>query len=110
MRHILGRLVRWWNHRQARRLAKKQGLDFFHGCVFDHQLPYGVLTHGKIVTVLMRSGRTAVYKAVIADRWFMGGTGQHDWRFEFQGYTPNAHALPDERSGDRRKRVVGAPH
>lgn len=87
--NTLRRLVRWWDHRQARGLAKKQGLDFFHGCVFDHQLPFGTLTHGKVVEVPMRSGRTAFYKALCVDRWYMGGTGQHDWQFEFQGYTPN---------------------
>ena len=89
MTNTLRRLVRWWDHRQARRLAKKQGLDFFHGCVFDHQLQFGTLTHGKVVEVPMRSGRTALYKALCVDRWYMGNTGQHDWQFEFQGYTPN---------------------
>ena len=89
---MIARLAQWLNHRKDRWPAKKQGLDFFHGCVFDHQLPFGVLTHGKIVEAPMRSGRTGLYKALCEDRWDMGGTGQHDWRFEFQGYMPNEEA------------------
>jgi hypothetical protein len=89
---MIARLAQWLNHRKNRWLAKKQGLDFFHGCVFDHQLPYGVLAHGKIVETPMRSGRMAIYKVLCVDRWYMGGTGQHDWQFEFQGYMPNEEA------------------
>ena len=82
----LERLVSWWRLRQARRAAKKYGLDFEVWCVFDYQLkPYGYPGSGQLCEVAMKSGKTAIYRAEITEFW-PGNTGQKSWRFEFQGY------------------------
>jgi hypothetical protein len=80
------KLKSWWKHKQVRKVAEKHGLDFKHTCVFDHQLRnYGYPKNGKIIDVEMRSGRIGLYKSIITRHW-EGGTGQKDWKFEFQGY------------------------
>jgi len=92
-RHPLERIVSWLRLLQARRAAKKYGLDFEHKCCFQHQVAgIGVGLRsgdGEIVLVPMRSGKTARYK-VTSERYsyVFDDTGQRNWRFEFQGYEP----------------------
>ncbi len=93
MRHLLERIVSWWRHAQARRAAKKYGLDFTHKCCFHHQVAHigaGLKDgRGEIVLVPMTSGKVARYK-VTSERYsyVFEDTGQRNWRFEFQGYEP----------------------
>lgn len=94
MRNLLERIVSWWRHNQARRAAKKYGLDFTHKCCFRHQVAHiGVGLKdgcGEIVLVPMASGKVARYK-VTSERYsyVFEDTGQRNWRFEFQGYEPD---------------------
>lgn len=86
---MLNELLGWWRLRQARKAAKRYDLDFEIGCVFDYQLkPYGYPRHGQLCEVAMQSGKKAIYRAEITKFW--PGNEQKNWRFEFQGYAPNA--------------------
>ena len=92
-RHPLERIVSWWRHAQARRAAKKYGLDFEHKCCFRHQVANigtGLKDGcGEIVLVPMLSGRIARYK-VTSERfsYTFDDTGQRNWLWQFQGYEP----------------------
>jgi len=80
---------RFWEseHKYNRRMAKKYDLDFEEKCAFDEQLAAfgGSPRCGEMRVIPMKSGRTAEYKCVLTKIW-PGGTGQHDWRYEFQRY------------------------
>lgn len=102
-RHPLERIVSWWRHAQARRAAKKYGLDFEHTCCFRHQVANigtGLKDGcGEIVLVPMQSGRIARYK-VTSERfsYTFDDTGQRNWLWQFQGYEPDNDAL--SRAGE----------
>lgn len=102
-RHPLERIVSWWRLLQARRAAKKYGLDFEHRCCFRHQVAHigtGLKDgRGEIVLVPMQSGKVARYEVNAEPFSWSANTGQMNWRFEFQGYEP-ANAVLSRAAGN----------
>ena len=79
MKEIINKIKFWWE------VIVKREWDFEIRCVFPEQIKYknAKYGNGETVEVPMKSGKTALFKAIADGYSRYGGTGQQDWHFEF---------------------------
>lgn len=86
-------ILRWFRYRKTRDAGRV--LDFEHQCCF-YSMVENIFTRTEprkygqkeLVRVHMASGRMAMFLLETTEIHNYGGTGQRDWKFEFQGYLP----------------------